>query len=142
MDEKAAREYVTALLATIKQTRTKRHELEKEVALWKKRVALAEEENEPKLSAEAAVILDQKKHDLSHLAAEEEELLKELRSAKSQLVLIQNRPELSINPDQLLAELEMVAGKEDETTTHFKEFEAEQALEALKKKIEEEQGRS
>jgi hypothetical protein len=140
MDEKAAREYVTALLATIKQTRTKRQELEKEVALWKKRVALAEEKNEPKLSAEAAVILDQKKYDLSHLAAEEKELLKELGSAKSQLVIIQNRPELSINPDQLLAELEMAAGKEDETTEHFKEFEAEQALDALKKKIEEEQG--
>jgi hypothetical protein len=139
MDEKSAREYVTALLATIKQTRTKRHELEKKVALWKKRVALAEEKNEPKLSADASVILDQKKHDLSHLIAEEKELVKELRSAKSQLVLLQSRPELSINPDQLLAELEMVADKEDETTSHFKDFEAEQALEALKKKIEENQ---
>ena len=139
MDKESAREYVFALLTTVKKTKMKKTELEKEVTLWKNRVKLAAEKKRSDLQAQAMVKLDEKKEELFHINAEERELMRELQSAKSQLQMIQNRPELSINADQLLIELEMVVGERDETADKFREFQAEQELEDLKRKMDSEQ---
>ncbi len=135
MDEKSAKEYVVALLTTLKQTTAKRKEVEKEVELWEGRVTLAEENERPDLRAQAAGLLEEKKDALSRLQSEEAAFKRELNSAESQLRMIQNQPEFTINADKLLAELEMVVGEVDETRDHFREFEAEQALEKLRKKM-------
>ena len=136
MDEHSAKEYVLALITSIKATKKKRIELEKEVELWESRVKLAETHSRLDLRIQAEGVVEQKKTDLYQIKAEEAELNRELRSAQSQLKIIQNRPEFSINADLLLAELEMVVGEIDETGEHFRAFEAEQALEKLKRDMQ------
>lgn len=135
MDERSAKEYVIALLTTIKETGTKRKQLEKEVELWRSRVHLAREHSRQDLELQAAEKAEEKQSELDGLIAEENEYIQELRTAKVQLEAIKNQPSLSINPDLLLAELEMVVGEPDTASEKFKEFEAEQALDELKKQL-------
>lgn len=142
MDKKSAKEYVAALITTLKQTTAKRKEVEKEVELWEGRVTLAEEKERPDLRAQAAGLLEEKKDELHRLRSEEAAFKDELNSAKSQLRMIQNQPEFTIDADRLLAELEMVVGEVDETGDHFREFEAEQALEKLRKEMAPDNGKN
>jgi hypothetical protein len=138
MDERSAKEYVVALITTIKNTRTKRKKLENEIETWKNRVKLARENGRSDLEAQAVQRVGEKEQELDAIKTEEREFIRELHSAKAQLKTIQNQPSLSINPDLLLAELEMVVGEHDETGEKFREFEAEQALNDLKKQLDSE----
>lgn len=135
MDERSAKEYIVALITTVKNTRTKRKSLEKEVELWKNRVELAREKEREDLEAEASRRVEEKEQELEAIKTEEAQFIRELQQAKAQLKTIRNRPSLSINPELLLAELEMVVGEHDETGEKFREFEAERALNELKKQL-------
>ncbi|RKX75278.1 MAG: hypothetical protein DRP87_14920 [Spirochaetes bacterium] len=135
MDEKSAREYLLALLTTIKETKVKRRQLEKDEETWNRRVKLAEEKGEVGLKAQAELKVDQIHADIEQLVAEEEALLSELETVKRQLRIIKAQPEYTEDADLLLAQLEMAAGKVDETEEKFKQEEAEIALERLKKEM-------
>jgi phage shock protein A len=140
MDKKSAREYVVALLTTIKQTKAKKKELIAEVNKWRERVKLAEEKGRTDLRAEALQMVEEKQNDLNRIQQEERELERELLSAKSQLRNIEHQPQLSVDAEQLLAQLEMVVGEKDETEERFRDFQLDQALEELKRNMDKEGG--
>ena len=135
MDAASAREYVVAVLATLKQTVAKRIELTGELEKWQTRVRIAEEHGRSDLAEEASVKVEQVKEDVLRIQAEEAELKKELDIVKGQLEWIKKQPQFSIDADFLLAQLEMVVGERDELADKFKEAEAASELERLKKEM-------
>ena len=136
MDPVSAKEYVAAVLSTLKQTKIKRIELQKELEKWKSRVKLAGDQGRTDLQAEAVLKAEQIQEDLRKIMYEELELKKELDIVKGQLLHIQNQPEITIDADLLLAQLEMVVGERDELADKFKEAEADLELKRLKKEMD------
>ena len=136
MDPVSAKEYIAAVLSTLKQTKIKRIELQKELEKWKSRVILAGDQGRTDLQAEAALKAEQIQDDLQKIMYEELELKKELDIVKSQLLHIQNQPEITVDADLLLAQLEMVVGERDELADKFKEAEADLELKQLKKEMD------
>ena len=136
MDPISAKEYVAAVLSTLKQTKIKRIELQKELEKWKSRVILAGDQGRTDLQAEAALKAEQVQEDLQKIMYEELEFKKELDIVKSQLLRIQDQPEITIDADLLLAQLEMVVGERDELADKFKEAEADLELKRLKKEMD------
>jgi len=135
MDAAAAKEYVVAVLSTLKQTAAKRIELTKELEKWQARVRLAEEHGRNELADEASARVGQIREDVVRIQAEESELKKELDIVKGQLEWIKKQPQLSIDAEYLLAQLEMVVGERDELADKFKDAEAAGELERLKKEM-------
>jgi hypothetical protein len=72
------------------------------------------------------------------LREEETQFQSEIRALKQQLHRLEHTAQLTVDPDALLAQLEMVAGEVDETAEKFKEEETNQALERLKQKLRDE----
>lgn len=135
MDAASAKEYVVAVLATLKQTVAKRIELTTELEKWQERVRLAGEHGREDLAGEAVAKAEQVKEDILRIQLEEKELKKELDIVKGQLEWIKRQPQLSIDADFLLAQLQMVVGEQDELADKFKDAEAENELERLKKEM-------
>jgi hypothetical protein len=140
LDAKAAREYVLAVVTTLRQTSAKRQELERDRALWSGRAKLAAEKGRSDLQAEAEVRLRDVEFQLNDIRAEEDVLTAGVRRLKSQLKVIEATPQLSVDADQLLTELEILGGERDELAEKLKEEEANAALEDLKKRMEDEEG--
>ncbi|MEW5816227.1 MAG: hypothetical protein AB1798_12630 [Spirochaetota bacterium] len=136
MNPEAAREYVVALIATLKQTKAKRLELEKEFKLWDGRVKLAQEKNREDLAIQARAKADAVQSDLTHIQSEEADILRELGIAKEQLTMIKNRPEFTVDADLLLAQFQMILGDEDKSSEKFKELEIDQTFDKLKKSMD------
>ena len=143
LDPKSAAEYVLAAITTLKATQEKRTELELEAALWAKRKELAGEHGKEDLLLRAEARANQVKEDLDRIKLEEAELNGGVIRLKGQLKLIRNQPELNMDTDQLVAELELMEDdlKQDELSEKFREEEANDALANLKEQMEkEEQG--
>ncbi len=136
MDPVSAGEYVAAVLSTLKETKVKRIELQNELAKWKSRVKLAGDRGRTDLWTEAALKTEQVQEDLQKIMYEERELRKELDIVKRQLQYVRNRPEITIDADLLLTQLEMVTGEQDELADKFKEAEADLELKRLKKEMD------
>ncbi|MBT3274353.1 MAG: hypothetical protein HN368_14440 [Spirochaetales bacterium] len=139
MDAAGAKEYVLAAISTLTQTRAKREELEREEALWSKRVELAKEHGRTDLHDQSGAKLIEVKEDLERIKLEEAELNGGVIRLKGQLKLILGRPELSMDADQLAAELELMAEEKDDLAERFKEEEANDALAQLKAQVEKEE---
>jgi hypothetical protein len=135
MDRQTAAEYVLSFIATLKETEKARAEAEKEKALWEGRVGLARSKNEELLANQAEMKVNEIDSKLSGLKAEEAELRRKVDFMKDELQRLKSKPELSLDPEALLAQLEMVTGKPDTTARKIKETEADIELEKLKKKM-------
>ena len=140
LDARSAREYVFAAITTLNTTREKREELERDLALWSKRVELAKEHGRDNLLQSAESRLAEIKLDLEKIRNEEAELHGGVIRLKGQLKLILNQPELEMDADQLVAMLELDdKHKPDELAEKFREEEANDALERLKAEMEKEE---
>ena len=132
----AAKEFVIAAITALTQTRAKRENLEKELALWEKRVDLARDNDRSDLQAQAETRVFDIREDLERIMAEERDLAAGVRKMKAQLAVIQSTPQMSVDADRLAAELEMLVGERDDLAERFEEEEAEQALRRLKGELE------
>jgi phage shock protein A len=132
---KEAQEYVLAFVTTLKQTEKDLARAEEEVATWTKRVALAESRGESSLAAQAKVRLAEEQGRKALREAELAELGMKVSILKEKLARLRMMPIRSIDPDLLLAQLEMVTGKKDELSLSLKEEEAKARLEELKKRM-------
>jgi hypothetical protein len=127
MDRETAKEYVLAFITTLKETQHARENAEQEKILWKGRVELARSKNEELLATQAEMKVNEIDAKLSQLIGEEQELQR-----------LRAKHELTLDPDALLAQLEMLTGKPDTTTKKIRETEADMELEELKRKMQEE----
>lgn len=139
LDPQSAKEYVLAAITTLKATRDKRSELERELDLWTKRVELAKEHGKENLISDAEKRKIEITSDLDRIKAEEAELHGGVIRLKGQLKLILNQPELSVDADLLAAQLEMMDEERDDLADKFREEEANDALAKLKAEMEEEE---
>lgn len=138
LDAKSAKDYLVAVITTLSKTKAKRAELEKELELWNGRIRLAVQNDRSDLQAEAEVRVRDLQFELDDIKAEEHVYAQGVRKMKTQLQMIEMQPQLSADAEQLLAQLELIGGERDELADAFKEEEANQALEELKKRMEQE----
>jgi phage shock protein A len=138
LDPKDAKQYVLAVITTLKQTQRKREGLEQELETWKRRQSLAHEKGEEELALRAGMRVDEIGSQVDSLREEEAQFQSEIRALKQQLRHMEHTTQLTVDPDALLAQLEMVAGEVDETAEKFKQEETNLALERLKRKIRDE----
>jgi phage shock protein A len=132
---KEAGEYVLAFITTLKQTERDLVRAGEEVATWTKRVALAESRGDAQLAAQAKARLDEEERKKALREAELAELRMKVSILKEKLVKLRMMPARTVDPDLLLAQLEMVTGKKDTLSLALKEEEAKAKLEELKKKM-------
>lgn len=140
LDPAAAKEYVLAAITTLKATRDKRAELERDQGLWSKRLELAKEHGREELIQSAETRIGEINLALEKIKSEEAELNGGVIRLKGQLKLILNQPELEMDADQLAAMMELGdLHKPDELAEKFKEQEADDELARLKAEMEKEE---
>jgi phage shock protein A len=137
LDIESAREYVVSFIATLKQTQNKKVQIEEDIRLWESRVKLAEDSQKLELKTEAENRLNSLREDYRLLEAEESELIRKVAILKENLKKLKaTYVEYSVDAEQLLADITMIAGEKDELSEKFKQEEAESELERLKKKMD------
>ncbi|MFP4382659.1 MAG: PspA/IM30 family protein [Spirochaetia bacterium] len=138
MSDKSLAEQVYHYTLTVKRYTMDIKRLEEEKEKWNNRVSLAAKENRSDLEAEAAVRRDEINQKIEGLKIEREAVISELSSLKRELEMLRDAPEQTVDADLLLEQLNMVVGERDKLADQFREQEAETALEALKRKIADE----
>jgi hypothetical protein len=141
MDFEAAREYVLAFITTLKKTQKDRAICEEEMSMWERRVALAESRAEPVLKKAAEERLAELRGRSRRLLEEELDLKRKVDVLKEKLKAAKIRSSLKVDADALLAQMQMLVGEPDSLTEQLRSEEAGQALELLKKRMEEEKNR-
>ena len=142
LDPAAARNYVLGYLTTLRVTRNRRRELEAAKRTWEGRIERAEAAAEPKLHAAATAELARVQSQLDRLLAEERELVTQVEVLGGQLRLVLTRANLTVDAEQLLAQLQALVGERDELAEDLGQIDSEQRaaaeLEALKRRMQEE----
>jgi len=134
LEPESAREYVTAVMTTLKTTTAKRIGVEKESERWLSRVKLATEKGRPDLASGAQERADALSEQIAKLKSEELEYRDGIARMMVQLKSIEGRPQLSgVDADLLLAQMEMLVGEHAQTDEEFRKAEADWALDDLKK---------
>ncbi len=145
LDLAGAKEYIFAYAVDIKRYDRELAQARSELELWRGRIALAEGKSMTQLAVAARSKSDQVQSQISTLEAERAALVVKVARMKEQLPMISAR-ERSIDPDRLLAELQLMTGEllgdsasaEARTAAEFSRLEAESAaetgLDALKKR--------
>jgi phage shock protein A len=141
MSAAAAKDYILALITTLKLTEKEIHSLEEGAAKWKDRVELACSQGKNDLAAEAereAVKINEK---LAGMREEERSLKNQIEAIRRRLPGLAAR-ERSIDPDLLEQELLIALGRTEEEAETVRAFEklekensADAALRALKEKL-------
>ena len=135
LDPKAATEYVLAFVSTMKRTETEIARNAEEIATWTRRVGLAMEKGDTALADQARARLAEIERKKAGLQSELADLRLNVDILKDKLKRLRGRFQRSVDPDVLLAELEMLAGKKDPLADRFKAEEAGAKVEELKKKM-------
>jgi len=152
LDLDAAREYIFAYAVDIKRYDKEIASARSELELWSSRAKLAEGKGLSDLAAQARAKADEVTSRIQAMEAEQAELRAKVGRMRQQLPLIRAR-ERSIDPDRLLAELQLMtgellcdrpgSGQSQTSATAERELAnleaataAESALEALKKKMD------
>jgi hypothetical protein len=133
---KEAFEYVLAFITTLKKTEKDVQTAAEDVALWTRRVALAQSKGDAALTAEAQKRLDEAAAKKAGLDEELLDLKAKVNTLKEKLVRIRMTGGRLVDADLLLAQLQMVVGEKDQLANTMKKEEANAALDELKKKMQ------
>lgn len=134
-----ARTYVLSFVTAKKQTETQRVAAAKDVELWRKRVELAQNNSRSDLAEQAQSRLNEATAKLQKLLSEERDLDFKVTELKRRLGNMAEQPQMSVNAQALAEQLESVVGPDHSTTEQTEDVEAELALEALKRKLEQDE---
>jgi phage shock protein A len=110
LDLESAREYIFAHAVDIKRLEKEIAALRSEAELWKSRVELAQSKGRSDLETAAKSRVDETEAKINELESERSELRAKLTRLREQLPILQAR-ERSIDPDLLLAELQLMTGE-------------------------------
>jgi hypothetical protein len=135
LDFDSAREYVLAFITTLKRTQRERAVTEEELAIWQRRIKLAEDRGEQVLQKAAEAKAAELAATCARLRAEEAELAAKVDVLKQKLRALRIRSTLTVDADALLAQLSLAAGELDALKDKLKDQEAQSALEDLKRKM-------
>lgn len=142
LEPEDAKQYIVAVMSTLKQTTAKRIQLERDLEMWEKRVELAVSNGRQDLVDGAQRKVEQIKEDIEQLRGEEHEYTEGLERMRTQLRMIQTQPQMSVDVDLLTAQLDMMIGereKEDaKADEEFRSAQVDWALEELKRKMQDE----
>lgn len=142
LEPQDAKQYIVAVMSTLKQTTAKRIQLQRDLEMWQNRVKLAVENGRQDLIEGAERKVAQLQEDISRLQSEEHGYGEGLNRMKVQLRMIRSQPTMSVDVDLLTAQMDMMLGEsekaEAETQDKFRSTEADVALEELKRKMQEE----
>lgn len=134
--QRATREYLISLITTLKKTRSALAEQRQEVDKWNQRMQLAQEKGRADLVAQAQQRMQAAEQTLEKLRSEEQEVMREFREARTKYKIESMIPQKSIDPDQLLAALESVAGKPDNLQAELDRTAVDEQLAALKRELQ------
>ena len=123
MDSHSAREYVHQFLTSLRFTQHQHEKLEALRQTWEDRVRLANERDRADLVAPARERLAEVQTQIGALSAEASELEPQLDVMRAQLRRLSTRPEMTVNAEQLLAELNALVGERDELGEDFEQLE-------------------
>jgi phage shock protein A len=129
LDLAGAKSYILGFATSAKLGQKEIAALDVEIGVWEKRVSLAEGRGIAELAAGAKTRLEELLAKRAGIEAEVGENLKKVSRMREELSRIAAR-ERSIDPDRLLAELQLMAGTlldEGGLDSRFKELEAEAA---------------
>lgn len=138
LEPEDARDYVIAVMTTLKATATKRVQLERELAMWEGRVKLASEKGRQELAAGAQARATEIQEQLTKIRVEEQGYRDGIGRMETQLKRLLTQPKMTVDADLLVAQMDMLLGEHSETDEKFREAEAGWALDDLKKKMDEE----
>jgi hypothetical protein len=138
MEPEAAKEYVLSFITTLKTTQRQKQTLMDEKKLWQERVLLARNKQESELELKALERLSEIQTKIATLEAEEKDLEPKVAVLKEQLLKLVRAPQMSVDAEALLAQLQMIVGEPDKTAEAFKQEEADIELQNLKKKLNQE----
>jgi phage shock protein A len=136
MEFESAREYVLAFITALKKTQKQRAVAEEELEHWRGRVKLADSRGEPVLKRGAEQRVAELEAQTQRLHQEELELRRKVDVLKEKLKTTKIRSSLQVDADSLLAQMQLLVGEPDRLSEELRRTEADQALEALKKKME------
>ena len=136
LSKEEARAYVARFIQSLQLARTQRTEKEEEYEKWKARARLAVERGDTSLAEAAIRRAEDTGKSLASIKRDVHDLEFKVTELKRRLGNIQQQPEMSVNADALLEQLQSVVGTDHETSEGIAEAEAEVALEALRKKME------
>ncbi len=136
MPPEGAREYVLAYITAWKRLQKEIGVLEEQILLWEGRVKAARERSEPQLASSTQGRVEGLKAELEKRRREEADLSRKVAILKKKLKSLQARPGLSVDPQVLLAQLQLLTGERDETADALRAQEAQAALEELKRKLQ------
>jgi phage shock protein A len=143
LDLEGAREYLLAYATTVKQYDMDLATLDQDLALWRNRVSLAEGKAEASLAEAARGRVAELEQKRAALAAERAGVASDLVRIKERLPYLK-ASERSIDPDRLLAELQLMTGElldpgkaalDREMAATETQAKADDALAELKKKM-------
>ena len=109
LDLEGAREYLLAYMTSAKRYEQDIAALEAEVGLWRGRITLAEKAGKPELAEAANKRAEELEAKRASLEEERQELLGQTRRLRERLPYLKAR-ERSVDPDRLLAELDLMTG--------------------------------
>lgn len=135
-----AKAYVARFITTQKQLARDRAAAEDELALWKKRTALAADRGETDLARESLARAEECHANVVRLRREQHDIDFKVTELKRRLENMRHQPQFSVNADSLLGQLESIVGEDHETDDALTEAAAEVALEKLKEKMKAEDG--
>lgn len=139
MDPKTAKELVLDVARALGDTESQLNKKREDLALWKTRVELSVSHGKPELEAEARRRVSLLEPSIAQLEQEAAEIRRGLAFMKDQMKSPQFITPATVNADMLLQEINQLAGLEDEkdleTEVQFQQQSVDQALEALKRKM-------
>ena len=146
LSKEDARSYVAQFIQSLQLAKRQRDEQEHQYDTWKSRAKLAVERGEDELAREAIRRAEELQASLAAVRREVRDLEFKVTELKRRLANLQRQPEFTVNAEALLDQLQQVAGADHETTEKIErtaaESEAELALEALRRKMAEDDGES
>ncbi|MFW5689093.1 MAG: hypothetical protein ACOC1U_05900 [Spirochaetota bacterium] len=135
LSKQEARSYVAQFVQSLQLARKQRAEKEAEFEKWKSRTKLAADRGETDLARAALERAEEVQSALNAIRREERELDFKVTELKRRLGNLQKQPDLSVNADALLEQLQQVVGTGHETDEALAGVEAEAALESLRTRM-------
>jgi predicted transcriptional regulator len=133
-----AEQYVLSFVTTLKGIEGELKNLGGELELWRRRARLAEDNHKAELIPIARQKISELQGKSSQLELERKSLKLKVSILIEKLNSIKNQPAGAVNTDELLQKMKMLVGEQDKTNELIEDLEAQQALEELKKHLQEE----
>ncbi len=135
LSREEARRYVTGFIQSLQLTRRDRAEREAEYEKWKTRTKLAADRGEKELAKEALRRAEEAHALLGPLRTEERDLEFKVAELKRRLANLVKGPELSVDANALLDQLQSATDPDQATNEAIAEAEVELALEQLRRRM-------